>query len=73
MRHAALDGNAALFFFGHVVHGGKAFFHLARPANLARRKKNTLRKSRLSGVYVGKDCNVANRLRHDTTNLKILV
>ena len=64
MCDTAFNRNATFFFFGHVVHRGKALFDLSRPADFARRKQDAFGKSRLSGIDVRENRYVADRLRH---------
>ena len=64
MRHATFNRDATFLFFGHVVHRGKAIFHAPRAVNLARRKKDSLRKCRLARINVGQNGNISNRLFH---------
>ena len=64
MGDAALDGNASVLLFGQVVHSGKALFHTPRATHLPGREQNPFRQGSLTRIHVGKDGDIADRLRH---------
>ncbi len=53
------DGNAALLFLLHPVHGGSAFVDLSDAVRLSRVKKDALSRSGLAGIDVGHDADVS--------------
>ena len=65
-------GPVELWFFelpwGHRIllqfHLGKAFFHISWATNLPCRKEDSFGERRLAGINVGKNCDIANRLKH---------
>ena len=61
-RRGGGNGDAALLFLSHPVHGGGAFMRLADFAVLARIEQNALGRRRLAGIDMRHDTDVANHL-----------
>ena len=61
-RRGGRDGDAALLFLDHPVHGRSAFMHLAELVRLARVEQDTLGRGGLAGVDVRHDTEVSRML-----------
>src|SRR5439155_9989644 len=58
-RGGGRDGDAALAFLLHVVHGGGALVHLTDTVGLAGIEQDAFGYGRLAGVYMGDDADVS--------------
>ena len=54
------DGDTALLFLDHPVHGGAALVHLADLVGFTRIEKNSLGRSGLTGIDVGHDTDISS-------------
>ena len=57
-RRRRRDGNPALLFLLHPIHGCRAFVHLSDAVRLSRVEQDAFRRSGLTGVDVGHDADV---------------